>query len=131
MKLLWHKIMHWEYWPIYIVYMPTFFLWVWWMIRFRSLRFYTYSNPGIKNGGLYDDSKVDIYNLLPKEIYSKTELVVINSAKSYQEIIAKNQFTFPLIVKPAIGCRGVGVKQVNNSAELIDYEKKSRSNFLI
>lgn len=72
---------------------------------------------------------MDIYNLLPKEIEPKTELVVINSAKSYQEIIAKNQFTFPLIAKPAVGFRGVGVEQVNNIAELIDYEKKSKSDF--
>lgn len=131
MRIFWHKVTHWEYWPVYIIYMPTFFIWVWWMIRFRSLQFYKYSNPVIKNGGFYGDSKMDIYKLLPKEIYPKTEFIKIDNASNYQEIIAKNHFTFPLIAKPDIGCRGVGVEQVNDIAQLIAYEQKSKSDFLI
>ena len=39
--------------------------------------------------GFYGDSKRDIYKLLPKDIYPKTEHIIINSATNYQELIAK------------------------------------------
>ena len=59
MKLWYHKLRNWEYWPVYLVYAPVFFYWIWMMIKFRSVSFYKYANPGIKNGGFYGDSKND------------------------------------------------------------------------
>lgn len=129
MKLWWHKITHWEYWPVYIVYMPTFLLWVWWAIRFRTFRFYNYSNPAFKNGGLYNDSKMDIYKLLPDYIYPNTIFIKKDSPKKLEDIAT--QFQFPLIVKPDVGCRGVDVQHVKNIDELIAYQKRIKSDFLI
>ena len=64
LKLFIHKIKNWEYWSTYIIYAPTFFLWIVMMIKFRSIKFYKYSNPSIKNGGFNHDSKFEIYKLL-------------------------------------------------------------------
>lgn len=131
MKLWWHKLRHWEYWPVYVIYLPTFFLWVWYMIRFRSVKFYHQVNPSITNGGFYGDSKMKIYRLLPPGTYPKTFLVSKNSAADINDIIRLNQFHFPLIAKPDIGLRGQGVAMVKTIEELRQYAQQASSDFLI
>lgn len=131
MRIWWHKFTHWEYWSVNIVYLPTFFLWLFYMIKFRSFKFYKYSNPSIINGGFYGDSKFKIYNLLPKYLYPKTVFVDIERLKNIEELILQSQLQFPLIVKPDIGCRGIGVQKVNTLEELMHYGKKAKRNYLI
>lgn len=101
------------------------------MIKFRSFKFYKYSNPSIINGGFYGDSKFKIYNLLPKYLYPKTVFVDIERLKNIEELILQSQLQFPLIVKPDIGCRGIGVQKVNTLEELMHYGKKAKGNYLI
>ena len=121
MKLWWHKIKHWEYWPAYLVYMPTFFFWLYCMIRFRSFRFYNHSNPAFINGGLYNDGKKSIYDLLPTNLYPKTALISKTGSHDLRQIIQQNNFTFPLIVKPDVGLRGIGVATVSDYESLVTY----------
>jgi hypothetical protein len=131
MKLKWHKLTHWEYWPVYILYLPTFFLWVWWSIRFRSIHFYKWSNPSISNGGLFGDSKKEIYDLLPPSTYPKTLLIQKNGNHDFKALLESHGLAFPLIVKPNIGCRGVHVTQVKNFEQLKAYAEMINSDFLI
>lgn len=131
MKLWYHKLSHWEYWPVYIVYIPTFFLWIWYMIKFRSLKFYKFSNPNIKNGGFYGDSKKDIYELLPKNTYPKTIIVRKGVPSELKNIILQNQIDFPIIVKPDIGCRGVGLQKLYHLDELKSYDTYCKKDYLI
>lgn len=131
MKIWWHRITHWEYWPVYIIYAPTFFLWIWWMIRFKSIKFYEYSNPAIKNGGLFGDSKFETYQLLPENSFPKSVLVKQLGKNDFEEIIRKNKFDFPLIVKPDVGSRGIGVQKVQNIEELEIYAKNRNEKFLL
>jgi len=121
MKIWWHKVKHWEYWSANIIYMPTFFYWLWLMVKFRSFSFYKYANPGIKNGGLYGDSKMDIYNLLPNHLYPKTILIQKDRSYDFIELIEKNLLSFPLILKPDIGLRGIDVVKVNTIVEIENY----------
>lgn len=131
MKLWWHKLTHWEYWSVHIVYLPTFFLWIWFVIKFRTLRFYEYANPSIKNGGLYGEGKMDIYKLLPKNLYPKTIFVAKNEDKSFINDLELNQLEFPLIVKPDIGLRGIGVQKVFDKNDLLQYSATIQQDFLI
>lgn len=131
MRLFLHKLRNWEYWSVNLVYAPTFVYWIWKVLRFRSIRFYVHSNPGIKNGGLYGDNKFEIYNMLPKGSYPKTILINEYSKSNLSLLLQTNQLDFPLIVKPDIGCRGVGVECVNSLIDLETYSKKSTGNFLI
>jgi hypothetical protein len=131
MRLWWHRLTHWEYWPVYVVYASTFFLWTWWVVRFRSINFFKYVNPAIKNGGLYGDSKFDIYELLPKNSYPKTHLIQHGLAYDFAELLVEGELTFPLIVKPDVGLRGIGVQRVNNIEEIQAYSRTMNENFLI
>lgn len=131
MKLFWHKLRHWEYWSMYVVYAPTIFLWVAYALRLKSFRFYRFSNPAIKNAGLYDDCKFDIYNLLPKNWFPKTCIVRNMEPTNIAEVIKNESFEFPLIVKPDVGCRGVMVKKVNTIEEILQYKSALNADFLI
>lgn len=126
-----HKIKHWEYWPVYLVYFPSFLLWIGFAIKFRSITFFKYANPGIKNGGLFGDSKFEIYQLLPPYLYPKTCLIKVDEAIDFQKIIIKNSFNFPLYVKPDVGLRGIGVQKVFSINDLHIYHQNNQNNFLV
>lgn len=131
MKLWWHKLTHWEYWPVEVVYFLTFFYWIFLVIRFRSVDFYKYANLSIANGGLYGDSKMDIYRLLPEKYYPKTILIEAGQTDAALKLMRSNQMSYPLIVKPDIGCRGVGVQKVTNDLEMAEYATAIGQSFLI
>ncbi len=132
MKLFFHKILHWEYWPMKVVYFPIFFLWIYYALRAKSMFFFNASNPSIKNGGFIMESKKAIYNLIPKQYYPKTELVTQGTLwDAVLQIIEKEQFKYPLIVKPDIGLRGSAVKKINNLEELKTYNDKATFDYLI
>lgn len=131
MKIWWHKVQNWEYWSVNIIYFLTFFLWLWYALKFRSSRFYHYANPGIKNGGLYGESKMEIYKLLPPKLYPKTILVKTNREVDFQKLIHNNRFHFPFIVKPDTGHRGIGVQRIASLEELKEYSKQADKDFLI
>jgi hypothetical protein len=101
------------------------------MLKFKSISFYIYSNPAIKNGGFYGDSKMDIYKLLPKNLYPKTILIEKSKNYDFEKTILVNQFRYPLITKPDIGLRGVGVEKISSISDLINYNKVSTQDFLI
>lgn len=131
MKLWWHKLRNWEYWSAYFIYMPTFFYWIWMSLKFKSINFYKLSNPSIKNGGVYGDSKMDVYKLFPKKIYPKTILIKKNKDYNFKKIISEYELNFPLILKPDVGLRGIDVVKINSIIEIEHYFQKVNKNFLI
>ncbi|MBC5834076.1 D-alanine--D-alanine ligase [Flavobacterium sp. F372] len=132
MKLFIHKVLNWEYWPFGIVYFPIFFLWVYYSIKAKTIFFFNAANPKIKNGGFMNESKIEIYYLIPKQYYPKTSIIRV---KTPIEAVLKgfnvSNFNFPLILKPDMGLRGNGVKKITNLEELKDYHAKADFDFLI
>lgn len=131
MKRWWYKLLRWEYWSANVVYAPTVLLWIWFMIKYKSLSFYKYSNPSVKNGGLFDDSKNEIYKHLPPGTYPKTVFVRQGATNDFKKITNENFLQFPFIVKPDIGCRGVLVQRVNSVQDLEVYQQKVKGDFLL
>lgn len=92
---------------MHIVYIPVYFQWAFYALKARTIFFFNASNPSIKNGGFMMESKKEIYNLLPKKYYPKTEL--IKEDTSFELVLDRfkeAQFKYPLIAKPDIGLRG-------------------------
>ena len=52
MKNKFYKLIHWEYWPMLMFYMPNIPLALYYAIRTKSFVFYTATNPGLKNAGI-------------------------------------------------------------------------------
>jgi hypothetical protein len=101
------------------------------MFRFRSFSFYKYANPSIKNGGFLGDAKSAIYPLLPSGTYPATTLLEKGPTINYYQKINEQPISFPKIVKPDVGLRGIGVAKVNSLQELIEYAQAAKENFLI
>ncbi len=132
MRIFIHKLLHWEYWPFEIVYIPIYFLWIFYSIKVKSLFFFNASNPTIKNGGFIMESKKAIYNLIPQQYYPKTELIIEGTPlEEIQEIIHNSGIKYPFIAKPDIGLRGSAVKKINNSQELELYHNKATFDYLV
>ncbi len=131
-NLFLHKLTHWEYWPYQVVYFPLYFQYLYYAARTRSLFYFNASNPTIKNGGFFIESKKEIYDLIPPEYYPKTILIQPN--ESFETILKKTNeaaIEFPLIAKPDIGLRGTAVKKIHNTNELAAYFSKANFNVLI
>ena len=127
-----HKIANWEYWSVYSIYLPLFPVWLYCAYKARTLLFFHGANPSIKYGGMAMESKKEIYDLIPENWIPKT--VFVSSEISFNEILSelKSQtINFPIIVKPNIGLKGLGVVQVENVNELEDYQKNNDCDFLI
>ena len=132
LKLTWHKLTHWEYWPYQIVYVPVYFQYLFYALKSRSFFYFNASNPTIKNGGFFMESKKEIYDLIPEKYYPKT--LLINEGTTFEDVkkLIKNQaLHFPLIAKPDTGLRGTAVKKIENEAMLLSYLDKANFNFLI
>ena len=78
------------------------------------------------------ESKRDIYKILPEGYFPLT--IYFEAGASEDEILNKvlsKELKFPLIGKPDIGMKGMSVKKLNDSNELIQYAAHSKVNFLI
>ncbi|TRX40011.1 ATP-grasp domain-containing protein [Flavobacterium restrictum] len=132
MRLFFHKLFHWEYWPFQIVYIPIYFLWAYYALRARSIFFFNASNPSIKNGGFIMESKMAIYDLIPKQFYPETALVLeATSVDKVVKIIEKAKIKYPFIAKPDIGLRGSAVKKINGIEDLITYAKQANFDYVV
>lgn len=115
-----------------MVYIPIYFLWIFYAIKSRTLFFFNACNPRIRNGGFIAESKKEIYDLIPQQFYPKTEL--IREGILFSEVIfilKASEINFPFIAKPDIGLRGSAVKKIHNISELEDYHAKANFDYLI
>lgn len=132
MKLFFHKLFHWEYWPFQIVYIPIYFLWAYYALKARTIFFFNAANPTMKNGGFVMDSKKEIYDLMPQQFYPKTKFVTENIPfDAVEKLLEASNIRLPFIVKPDIGLRGSAVKKIDSLAELETYHNKANFDYLI
>lgn len=132
MKLFFHKLTHWEYWPFQIVYTPIYFLWAYYSIKAKSIFFFNASNPTIKNGGFIMESKKQIYNLIPQKYYPKTELIKARtSIDEISKVLEDTGIKYPFIAKPDIGLRGSAVKKIETSDDLKQYTERANFDFIV
>jgi hypothetical protein len=126
------RLFHWEYWPFAVVYGPILPFYFWYALRARSFFFFSTSNPFIKNAGFLMESKFEIDKIVPLQ-YRPPSLYFAPSSDLciIQEQIKKQQFSYPLIIKPDIGGKGVGVKKVNTATQLSETIKKTPVPFII
>lgn len=125
-------VMNWEYWPFILVYGPILPYWFWLGIRSRSFFFFNASNPSIEFGGFVLESKKRIYEIMPQKHIPKTAFITKSAClEEIQQTIEHCGLTFPMIAKPDIGMRGLGVQLVNNRNDLEDYVKRNRVDFLL
>ncbi len=126
------KATSWEYWPMWLVYFPVSFYYIFLAIKARSFFFFSASNPTIETGGMFFESKWKIFELIPKNYFPTT--IYINDTDTLNVVLSKlntNNISFPIIAKPDRGERGWCVQKINNQKDLNEYINKINVPFLI
>ena len=122
------RFKRWEFWPMWLFYAPVA-VWVTLLaIRYRGISVITASNPGISDGGVVGESKFDILVRLPADctipsvvIESEKGATAFQRVQSVVDAMQRGRWTFPLILKPNVGQRGIGVRRVHDLEAVRDY----------
>jgi len=126
------RLRHWEYWPFAIVYAPIFLYWLWLSLKARSLFFFSTSNPGITNSGFLLESKMQIYEGMPAGSYPMTLYCEKGSRMGdLGRRMAEKGLVYPMMAKPDIGQRGMGVELLTDECQLLRYVARSKVPFLL
>ena len=132
MKKIINRITNWEAWPFKLLYAPITPVWGWYMLKSRSIWFFTPSNPKITFGGMDGEPKKEMYDLLPKSFYPATFNVL--PGQDFDCIIADLQnagISYPFIVKPEVGCQGILFRKIDHEAELKNYHNKIPVEYIV
>jgi hypothetical protein len=124
-KNLFEKIKNWEQWPFQILYAPIAPVWAWYMIRSRAVWFFTPSNPKLTFGGLDGEPKKEMHDLLPPEFCPRYFNVL--PSDDFSEVtkkLADCGISYPLIVKPEVGGKGILFRKIENEKSLKEYHSK-------
>jgi membrane protein DedA with SNARE-associated domain len=121
----WRRKRHWEFWHPYLFYIPVLAYIAYLAVRYRSLTVFSASNPGIPQGGFIQESKSQILDNLTADRHLVARYrVIAHHLPSSEKIAVAQDFmkteglTYPLVMKPDAGQRGVGVTIVKNEADL-------------
>lgn len=126
------KWIRYEFWPLWLFYLPLIPVLIWLMIRSRSWKFYIYTNPGIENGGFSGESKIRILNTITDRFKPWSQ--VFGKGSSMESILNKlmeRNISFPVIAKPDIGEQGKGVEKIHSAEELEKYICSTQYDFII
>jgi hypothetical protein len=116
-----------EFWPSWAMYLPVAIQWIGHSIHYRSLTLPFLANPSLTLSGMVGVPKSELMNQAHGEC-TKHILPWINctvsthpakdQALQFIEAAKQHGINIPMVCKPDIGCRGVGVKLVKNIEQL-------------
>jgi hypothetical protein len=126
------RLLHWEYWPFTIVQAPVFIYYLWLSVKARSLFFFSAANPSIETGGMFGESKWNIFGLLPGHVYPKTIFISEGTPLAgIKNSLKVHNICYPFIAKPDRGERGWNVAKIENEEQLVSYITVVKVDFLI
>ncbi|CAN5208839.1 hypothetical protein BH09BAC2_BH09BAC2_09140 [soil metagenome] len=132
LKRLIKKIRNWEQWPFNLLYAPISPVWVWYIIRSKSVWFFTASNPKLSFGGMEGEPKQEMYNLLPKEYFPETfNVLPSDDLDKVVSLLNQHQISFPLVAKPEVGGQGIMVRKIDTLQKLKSYHEHSPVEYMI
>ncbi|MBT8188902.1 MAG: hypothetical protein KJO29_00620 [Bacteroidia bacterium] len=124
---------YWEYWPIWLVYLPVIPVALFYAFRMRRFFFFSNVNPIFKTGAFLGASKFKILSQIPEQYIPQTILIrnTGDRIRSAIDQLRNSGISYPLIVKPDVGERGLLVELINNESELVDYLSANEIDILI
>ncbi|MXV44560.1 ATP-grasp domain-containing protein [Saccharibacter sp. 17.LH.SD] len=106
-----------EFWPESLFYTPIVLYWIIMGLRYRDLSIATAANPRIETGGLCGESKSSILDMggpiaqtaiAPYRVFRNGKDALSRALAAMEEL----NLSFPVVVKPDIGCNGTGVRLI-------------------
>jgi hypothetical protein len=122
-----------EFWPMWAFYPPVIAYVAWLMLRHRGVLLPTVANPSFPSGGWVGESKAEILSLAMSHVpewtapFIRIERAEADGLDSSVErdaalaALADAGLALPVVAKPDLGCRGVGVKLVRTADDLKAY----------
>ena len=132
MKNFLNKLTNWELWNFYFLYFPIGPVWLWYCLRSWSFWYFSSSNPTITFGGFEGEGKKEMYDQLPPHLIPRT--IYILHDLPFDEVkkkISEAGFTFPFIVKPDIGMKGILFRKIDTEEQLIKYHERIPVEYIV
>lgn len=130
------RAIRWEFWPVWVFYIPLIFYGIYLAFRYRGLTFLSV-NPGMPMSGLIGERKAQsLLHLKDSPYLARFELLHSNSSidsrvKQAKAIMANLDVGYPVVLKPDFGQRGADVAVIRSDLELRSYLQKTRVSVLI
>ena len=119
-----------EFWPLWLMYVPVALQWLALAIRNRSLFLPFIANPKLPVSGFVGVGKSEILaqatgrcaeKILPRICHTIDTTPHDGQADEVARVAADKDIHFPFVCKPDLGCRGSGVKLIANRQQLSAY----------
>ncbi len=131
-KKFFQKIVNWELWNFYVLYLPISPVWLWYCLRSRSFWYFSSSNPTITFGGFEGEGKKEMYDQLPMELVPRTIYIMHDLPyENVERIVHEAGFSFPFIVKPDVGMKGILFRKIDNADQLRKYHEKVPVEYIV
>ncbi|MFK7840421.1 MAG: D-alanine--D-alanine ligase [Bdellovibrionales bacterium] len=124
-------ISYYEFWPTWLFYFPMKLYGLYLAIKHRGLTLPTITDPLFDVGGFHGESKAQIFTQIPESLYSQfayTLSVDVKNGEPNNHIletalkgIEEQNWQLPIIAKPDIGLRGMGVQRIFTKEDLLSY----------
>lgn len=116
---------HWEFWPAWATYPPVVAWIAWQALRHGGVRAITAANPGLEDGGLVGESKHALQSKLPSPWAVPSAVIDAGEANARVDalaaIVAERGWMFPIVLKPDVGQRGIGVRKISDLEQARQY----------
>lgn len=132
LRKFFERLTNWELWPFAVLYFPLSFFWVGYMIRSRAVWFFTPSNPTIAFGGFEGEGKKEMYDQLPPHTVPRTIYIMHDLPFDVvRQRIAEAGFTYPFIVKPDVGMKGILFRKIDSEEQLQKYHERIPVEYIV
>lgn len=121
-----------EFWPFWIFYIPMFLYGIFLALKAHSFSYFTATNPGMKFGGAFGMDKMKILNSIDQKYLPKG--FVFQHGEDVQKITKKmseKNIQFPIVCKPNVGERGIGVEKIDNETDFCKFLEKQNEDILL
>lgn len=132
LKKFFQKIFNWELWNFYVLYFPIGPVWLWYCLRSWSFWYFSSSNPTITFGGFEGEGKKEMYDQLPAHLVPRTIFIMHDwHFDKVKKKISEAGFTFPFIVKPDIGMKGILFRKIDSEEQLRKYHDRIPVEYIV
>jgi hypothetical protein len=125
------RVWRWEFWPMWLFYAPVAVWIAGLVVKHRGVGAISAANPGMPDGGIVGESKFDIVSRLPEEWTIPASVIAPAAVDArvwrLASQVSQRRWKFPLILKPDVGQRGVGVKLVRTLEDAREYLTREAS----
>ncbi len=131
-KKFFQRLFNWELWNFYVLYAPISPVWFWYSLRSRSFWFFSSSNPTITFGGFEGEGKKEMYDQLPPQLVPRTIYILHDwGFDLVKQKIREAGFSYPFIVKPDVGMKGILFRKIDSEEQLEKYHERIPIEYIV